>query len=158
MTDQKQWSGVGWGGMGWNGVEWGGMGWNGVEWGGMGWNGVEWGGVGWGGVGWGGVGWSRWSGVELDGVQSSQVQSSPVADIISGDSLRATVWTAVIAKTSFSDVDVVQVQINTRTGLDIFINGVREEFEDLPTQQFNGCCRIIITMPVDFVEPILYKN
>ncbi|KAI0239248.1 Sushi domain-containing protein 2 [Lamellibrachia satsuma] len=47
----------------------------------------------------------------------------------------ATSWTALAARTSGR---TVQVQTNERTGLDVLINGVKEDFDDLPTQEFNG--------------------
>ena len=51
----------------------------------------------------------------------------------------ATAWTAIgmAAKTS-GNGSVVQVQINERTGLDIIIDGIKEDFDDLPTQEFSG--------------------
>ena len=48
---------------------------------------------------------------------------------------RATAWTAVAVAAVNT---TVQVQVNARTGLDIIVDGVKEDFDDLPTQEFSG--------------------
>ena len=37
---------------------------------------------------------------------------------------------------------VVQVQVNPRTGLDIYVDGVKEDFEELHTQEFSRRCQL----------------
>ena len=46
----------------------------------------------------------------------------------------STSWTAIAAKATGSSL--VQIQINRRTGVDVFIDGVKQDFEDLSTQEF----------------------
>ncbi|KAI0239247.1 hypothetical protein LSAT2_010015 [Lamellibrachia satsuma] len=56
-----------------------------------------------------------------------------------GDVTMATAWTAIgMAANTSGNGTVVQVQINERTGLDIIIDGIKEDFDDLPTQEFSG--------------------
>ena len=48
---------------------------------------------------------------------------------------KGTAWTALaVAAVNHT----VQVQVNARTGLDIIVNAVKEDFDDLPTQEFSG--------------------
>ena len=59
-----------------------------------------------------------------------------------GDLVKGTLWTAVAMRlidigTVVNDT-VVHAQVNERTGLDIFIDGVKQDFDDLPTQDWSG--------------------
>ena len=54
-----------------------------------------------------------------------------------GVKIKATTWTALAARTA-GNSSTVQVTINERTGLDIIIDGVKEDFDDLSTQEFAG--------------------
>ena len=51
-----------------------------------------------------------------------------------GELIGATSWTAIAARAA--NGSVVQVQINPRTGLDVFIDGIKQDFEDLSIQEF----------------------
>ncbi|KAK2188587.1 hypothetical protein NP493_128g05111 [Ridgeia piscesae] len=53
---------------------------------------------------------------------------------IQGQLVGSTSWTAIVAKATGGSL--VQVQINRRTGVDIFIDGVKQDFDDLHTQEF----------------------
>ena len=57
-----------------------------------------------------------------------------------GELIGATSWTAIAARAA--NGSVVQVQINPRTGLDVFIDGIKQDFEDLSTQEFARKCQI----------------
>ncbi|KAI0237989.1 Protein mesh [Lamellibrachia satsuma] len=55
-----------------------------------------------------------------------------------GDLVKGTLWTAVAMRLidigSVVNGTVVHAQVNERTGLDIFIDGVKQDFDDLPMQ------------------------
>ena len=59
-----------------------------------------------------------------------------------GALVKGTWWTAVAMRVvdtgSGGNGTVVQAQVNERTGLDIFIDGEKQDFEDLPTQDWSG--------------------
>ena len=58
-------------------------------------------------------------------------------DDLVGDPVQATAWTAIATRAG-GNRSTVQVQVNERTGLDIIIDGVKENFDDLATQDFPG--------------------
>ena len=56
-----------------------------------------------------------------------------------GDPIQATAWTAIVARPA-GNSSTVQVQVNQRTGLDIIIDGVKEDFDEpsMSSQEFPG--------------------
>ena len=65
-----------------------------------------------------------------------------VLTISIGDLVKGTLWTAIVMGLvdigSVTKGTLVEAQVNERTGLDIFIDGVKEDFDDLPTQDWSG--------------------
>jgi len=55
-----------------------------------------------------------------------------------GELVRATSWTAVVARGAGVNDSTVQVETNARTGLDVFVDREKQDFEDVATQEFNG--------------------
>ena len=51
--------------------------------------------------------------------------------------MKGSSWTAIAARAAAVD-SVVQIQTNARTGLDIFVDLEKQDFEDVATQEFNG--------------------
>ena len=56
--------------------------------------------------------------------------------------MKGTLWTTIVMGLvdigTVTKGTLVQAQVNERTGLDIFINGVKEDFDELPTQDWSG--------------------